>query len=148
MGSSRQALVLNDSGYVIIPKTASFDDLHVQLDYSDGSDGYVATLSYFFSGNRVGSTTLDYAQTEKDVFEFANIIRSAADGTQPKTFKKDKNIIFVNVRRIIIIMVVILGFLLLYLFTRSFILSYSYSGRHQKNLKRKRYKKRKKNMKL
>ena len=148
MGSSRQALELNDSGYVIIPKTASFDDLHVALDYSDGSKGYVATLTYNFSGNNVGSTTLDYAQTEDDIFDFANIIRSAADGTQPKSFSKNKNIVFINVRRIIIILVVILGIILLFLFTRSFILSYSYSGRHQKNLKRKRYKKRNNNLRL
>ncbi len=148
MGSSRQALDLNDTGYVIIPKTASFDDLHVQLDYSDGSQGYVATLNYYYSDNNVGSTTLDYAQTEDDVFEFANIIRSAADGTQPKAFNKNKNIIFINVRRIIIILAVILGSLLLFLFTRSFILSYSYSGHHQKNLKKKRYKKRNKNLRL
>lgn len=148
MGSSKQALVLNDTGYVIIPKTASFDDLHVSLDYSDGSKGYVATLNYFYSDNLVGSTTLDYAQNEKDVFEFANIIRSAADGTQPKAYSKDKNIVFINVRRIIIILAIILVALLLFLFIRSFILSYSYSGRHQKNLKRKRYKKRNKNYKL
>ena len=38
--------------------------------------------------------------------------------------------------------------LLLFLFLRSFILSYSYSGRHQKNLKKKHYKKRNKNMRL
>jgi hypothetical protein len=148
MGSSRQALVLNDTGYVIIPKTASFDDLHVSLDYSDGSKGYVATLNYYYSDNLVGSTTLDYAQTDRDVFEFANIIRSAADGTQPKAFSKNKNIVFVNVRRIIIILAIVLGALLLFLFLRSFILSYSYSGRHQKNLKKKHYKKRNKNMRL
>ena len=148
MGSSRQALELNDTGYVIIPKTASFDDLNVELDYSDGSDGYVATLNYYYETNNVGSTTLDYAQTERDVFEFANIIRSASDGTQPKAFSKNKNIVFVNVRRIIIIMAIILGTLLILLFIRSFVLSYSYSGRHQKNLKKKRYKKRKKNMRL
>ena len=148
MGSSRQALELNDSGYVIIPKTASFDDLSVRLEYSDGSQGYVATLDYYFSDNKVGATTLDYAQTENDVFDFANIIRSAADGTQPKAFSKNKNIVFVNVRRIIIIMALVLGSLLLFLFTRSFILSYSYSGRHQKNLKKKRYKKRKDNLRL
>ena len=148
MGSSRQALELNDTGYVIIPKTASFDDLHVSLDYSDGSGGYVATLNYYYSDNLVGSTTLDYAQTEKDIFEFSNIIRSAAGGTQPKAFSKDKNIVFINVRRIIIILASVLGSLLLFLFIRSFILSYSYSGRHQKNLKRKRYKKRNKNMRL
>lgn len=148
MGSSRQALTLNDTGYVIIPKTASFDDLHVSLDYSDGSNGYVATLNYYYSDNLVGSTTLDYAQTDKDVFEFANIIRSAADGTQPKAFSKNKNIVFINVRRIIIILAIVLGVLLLFLFLRSFILSYSYSGRHQKNLKKKRYKKRNKNMRL
>ena len=148
MGSSKQALVLNDTGYVIIPKTASFDDLHVSLDYSDGSNGYVATLNYFYSDNLVGFTTLDYAQTEKDVFEFANIIRSASDGAQPKAYSKDKNIVFINVRRIIIILAAVLGILLLFLFLRSFILSYSYSGRHRKNLKKKRYKKRNKNFRL
>ena len=148
MGSSRQALDLNSEGSIIIPKTASFDDAEVKLTYSDGSTGYVATLDYFFSGNPVGSTTLDYAQTDKDVFEFANILRAASEGSEPRKLERNRNTVFVNVRRIIIILVVTLGSILILLFVKSFISSYSYSGRHQKNLTRKRYKKRKKKMNL
>ncbi len=148
MGSSKQALDLNDSGTVIIPKTASFEDADVELTYADGSEGYVATLDYYFSGNHVGFTTLDYAHSDKEVFEFANVLRASMEGNSPQTLKRNRNVVFVNVRRIIIILASVLGAILIFLFMKSFILSYSYSGRRMKNIEKKRYRKRKKNMKL
>lgn len=148
MGSSRQALDLNDYGTIILPKTATFEDADVELTYTDGSEGYVASLDYYYSGNHVGVTTLDYAQSEKDVFEFSNVLRAAAEKTTPQTLKRNNNIIFVNVKRIIIILASVLGFMLVFFFIKSFISSYSYSGRQMKHMEKKRYKKRKKKMNL
>jgi D-alanyl-D-alanine carboxypeptidase (penicillin-binding protein 5/6) len=144
MGSSGQALELNSEGTIIIPKTAGFADADVELKYADGSEDYVATLNYYFSGNYVGQTTLDYAQDDNDIFEFANILDAASDNTEPKILERNKRTIFVNIRRVIIILVILLCSILFVMFIKSFISSYSYSGRHQKNLTKKRYKKRKK----
>ncbi len=143
MGSSDQALTLNDKGTIIIPKTAEFRNADVELIYSNGSTDYIATLNYYFSGNYVGSTTLEYAQSNR-TFEFANILDTASDNTEPKILEKKRRTIFVNIRRVIIILVIILLATLFILFIKSFISSYSYSGRYQKNLTKKRYKKRNK----
>ena len=145
MGSSRQALELNDSGYVILPKTAEFEDATVELEYSDGSGDHVATLKYYYDDNPVGSTTLDYAQSDRAVFEFSNILRDSMDAKEPKALKRNKNTIFVNVRRIVIILASILFLILLVMFIKSFIssYSYSYSDKQLRDLKKKKYKKRK-----
>ncbi len=143
MGSSRQALDLNDSGYVILPKTADFYDAETELTYADGTTDYVATIDYYFSGNHVGSTTLDYAQSATDVFEFSNILRDSSGSKEPTALKRSKKTVFVNVRRIVLSLVSVLAIIMIFLFLRSFISSYSYSDRHLKNLKRNRYKKRK-----
>ncbi|MCR5509098.1 MAG: D-alanyl-D-alanine carboxypeptidase [Lachnospiraceae bacterium] len=143
MGSSKQAMELNDSGYIILPKTAGFFDAEAVLTYSDVSTGHIATLDYYYSGNHVGSTTLDYAQSSTDVFEFANILRDSSGSKEPKKLVRNKKTVFVNVKNIILILASVLGLIILVLFIRSFISSYSYSDRHLKNLKRNRYKKRK-----
>ena len=148
MGSSGQALELNSEGTIIIPKSSDFNDAEVELSYSDGSKDYVATLDYYFSGNYVGYTTLDYAQSRDDVFEFANILSKATDQTEPKILEKNRRTVFVNIRRVIIVLVSLLAFILLVIFIKSFISSYSYSGFHNKMLKKKRYKKRKRNINL
>ena len=148
MGSSGQALELNSEDAVIIPKTAVFDDAEVELDYADGTEDYVAVLNYYFSGNYVGRATLEYAQNGSDVFEFANILDAASDNTEPKILEKNRRTIFVNIRRVLVTLVIILCSILLIMFIRSFISSYSYSGRHQKNITKKRYKKRKKKINL
>jgi D-alanyl-D-alanine carboxypeptidase (penicillin-binding protein 5/6) len=146
MGSSGQALELNSESALIIPKTASFSDAEVELEYADGTEDYVALLKYYFSGNYVGQTSLDYAQNDSDVFEFANILDAASDNTEPKILERNRRTIFINIRRVLVTLVIILCSILLIMFIRSFISSYSYSGRHQKNLTKKRYKKRKTNL--
>lgn len=148
MGSSGQALELNKEAAIIIPKTAGFDECEVELNYADGSENYVAVLDYYFSGNYVGQATLDYAQDDSDVFEFANILDAASDNTEPKILERNRRTIFVNIRRVLATLAVLLCSILLIMFIKSFISSYSYSGRHQKNLTKKRYKKRKKKINL
>ncbi|MCR5234477.1 MAG: D-alanyl-D-alanine carboxypeptidase [Lachnospiraceae bacterium] len=146
MGSSSQALVLNSEGSIIIPKGADFKDADVELTYSDGSEGYVASLNYYYSGNYVGYTTLDYAQNSDKIFEFANILDAASDQTEPKILERNRRTVFVNIKRVIIVMASLLALILFIIFVRSFIASYSISGYRSKLLKRKRYKKRKKNL--
>ncbi len=145
MGSSKQALQLNDSGYVILPKSAEFEDATVELVYSDGDNDYVATLNYYYNDNPIGTTTLDYAQSERSVFEFSNILRDTSGAAQPKKLKRNKNTIFVNVRRIIIILASVLFLILLIMFVKSFISSYSYSSSdiQLRDLKKKKKRKKK-----
>ena len=142
MGSSKQALDLNDSGYLILPKTADFFDAQAELTYLEDDSDHVATIDYYFSGNHVGSTTLDYARSSADSFEFSNILRDTS-GKEPTALKRSKKTVFVNVRRIILILALALVSIIILLFIKSFISSYSYSDRHLRNLKRNRYKKRK-----
>ena len=142
MGSSKQAIVLNSSGNIMIPKTAEFSDTDVILKYLNGSDESVAGLFYSFSGNPVGSTTIDYAESDGRTFEFSNIIRDSSNNNSPKKLVHDKKIIFVNIKRIIIILAIILIVLIVFFFIKSFISSYSYSSRHLGSGRKKRYKKR------
>ena len=64
MGSSKEILTLNKSGYIVIPKGMDFNEPTVMVDLNPGIEGAVAKLDYYVGDNRVGGTTLDYASED------------------------------------------------------------------------------------
>ncbi len=144
MGSSRDILLLNRSGSIVIPKGMDFEDATVTVDYDTGIDGAVAKLDYFVGDNRVGGTTLDYASNDRKLFEFANIITdSSAD--QPVSYKPDRKIVFVTVSSVIKKLFMIVGTLFLIILAIALVLRFIKSAKRAKMKKRKRYKKRSEN---
>ncbi len=145
MGSSKPTLTLNENGYVILPKNAVFEDATVQINYSEDSGSSVATLDYYYSDNHVGSTTLDYALDSESTFEFANIVRNSDKSEIPKSLKKDKKVVFINIKLIIIIISIILVAILLFIFWKSIYNRYTHSLHRRRKLKIKNLKNRKNN---
>ena len=147
IGSSKPILTISPLGDVVIPKTSAFADADVEISYSDGSTGSIATLTYTFGGNYVGSATIDYADAGSKSFEFANIITEASVVT-PETVDPGHKIIFVNIKNVIIIILSIIGILFLLLIIRTLILKFLHSKKRRRRLKRKRYRRRNENMYL
>ncbi len=144
MGSSKDILALNKTGSIIIPKGMKFEDAEVKVDYDTKTEGAVADLDYYVEGNHVGGTTLDYASSEKDVFEFANIITSTSDD-QPESYRPDHKTVFVTVSDVVKKLLMIVGILFLVILTATLIMNYIKSARRAGMKKRKRYKKRSEN---
>lgn len=141
MGSSKQILTISQSGDVIFPKTMEFDELDVEITYSDGQQDYLATLDYSALGQPVGSTVINYADAHAKTFEFANIITDS-NVTSPQAVEKDHKIIFVNVKSVIIVCLIVLGVILLFLIIIASIKKYLVSNYRKKRITKKRYKKR------
>ena len=147
IGSSRPILTINPSGEVLIPKTAAFTDADVEISYSDDSTSSIATLTYTFGGSYVGSSTIDYADTNNKSFEFANIITEASS-VDPETIDPDHKIVFVNIRTVIFIILGIIGALFLLFVIRTLILRFLRSKKRRRRQRRKRYRRRNENMYL
>lgn len=145
MGSSRPILTLNTTDYVIIPKTAAFEDLAVGVSYDNLPAGAVATLQYSYNGQVVGYTAIEYADDTVAPFDFSNIVRYQSRDEIPQKLVPSKNIVFVNIRNIVLILISVLGAILLVFFVRGLVLNYRYKEKYNtlKTVK-KRYKKRKK----
>ena len=145
MGSSKSILTLNKSGFVIIPKTLSFEDADVTVEYLDNDSDAIAKLIYTIDGNFVGQTTIDYA-TDVKTFEFAKILTDESEN-EPELVRNDENIVFVSVRSVIITIVKVLLFLFILIIIVTIIYRYLHSAKRKASLDKKRYKKRSENTK-
>nr|MCR5673762.1 D-alanyl-D-alanine carboxypeptidase [Lachnospiraceae bacterium] len=144
MGSSKEILTLNRSGYIVIPKGMDFNEPTVIVDLNPGIDGSVAKLDYYVGDNRVGGTTLDYASEDAGTFEFANIITdNSAD--QPESYTPDHKTVFVTVSDVVKKLFLIVGVLFFIILIITLILRFIKSAQRARMKKRKRYKKRSEN---
>ena len=144
MGSSKEILSLNKTGYIVIPKGMDFNEPTVMVDLDPGIEGAVAKLDYYVGDNRVGGTTLDYASNDGKTFEFANIITDNS-GDQPESYTPDHKTVFVTVSDVVRKLFMIVGSLFLVILIITLILRFIKSAQRARLKKRKRYKKRSEN---
>ena len=86
---------LDSDGYVILPVGTEFSAASPQLEFVDGDDEVIATLTYTYAGQEVGSTDLLMTGTDIQEFSFQKIDEgdessdtiSQADGTQVRLIK-------------------------------------------------------------
>lgn len=145
IGSSKPILTIDKTGDVIIPKTAVFSDTDVKITYSDGSTDSIATLTYTIGGHYVGSATIDYADSNTNSFEFANIITESSAVT-PKTVEPEHKVVFVNIKTVILVIISIIGLLFVLFFLKAFLKKLWHSKRRRRRLNRKRYRRRNNNL--
>ena len=129
----------------MIPKTADFSELEVSVNYEDLPINAVATLDYSYNGHKVGSTAIEFADNTVQTFDFSNIIRASSQDEVPKRFIPSKNIVFVSITRIILILASLLALILLFFFIKNAVSRYKYSAKRDMQKVKKRYKKRRKN---
>ncbi len=72
-GTTAPTIDMDPEGYVVLPVNADFADASPQLDFLDDSDSsIIATLSYTYAGQRIGSTSLLLSKSDIQEFEFGN----------------------------------------------------------------------------
>lgn len=64
LGNSEQLLGLNESSYLIMPKTVTFEDLDSEVTYDTASSQEIARINYSYHAAFLGSATLDLLSTE------------------------------------------------------------------------------------
>ena len=160
-GDSTPLISMEENAYVILPNTAEFSEMASTLTYTDAIDGkyvktdednIIATIHYKYSGVDVGSCNIVLFQPEKPVFSFA-ADNPAPGSTQPSTAietessseaedsEEDANIIYINVKRVILIVLAGAAVVILILFAISTINSYNFSPKGQSNKRRRSIKK-------
>ncbi len=72
-GTTAPTIDMDPEGYVVLPVNADFADASPQLDFLDDSDSsIIATLSYTYAGQSIGSTSLLLSKSDIQEFEFGN----------------------------------------------------------------------------
>ena len=129
-GNSSPIFSLNPDSYLIMPKTARFEDLDSEISYETTEKNEIATIQYYYHGSYVGTATLDFAQNTSPSYEFTESGDVPIDVSQ-------KKVIVINVKLILIAVVAAALFLIAIIVLRSIISSYNIMD-SSKGVRRKR----------
>lgn len=147
-GNSTPILSINESASVILPITAVFEDMDSELIYDEDSDDCVATIQYTYHGIPVGNATVDLAKEEKTTaFDFEKQMESGqteaeTEEAEPQSEEENKEVVFINVKKVIFCVVGVAGLLILLFVIKAIINNYQFAKRRKARLrhkKRRRY---------
>ncbi len=136
-GSSQPFLSLNQDDFIIMPRTASFDDAKSSISYDTGNENQAAIISYTYHDIPVGSVRVSFSvnREENSLFDIQ------PDG-EVLPQESDQPVIFVNVALILIGLGVLVGIVLVWLLIRSILKNYSFGGRSNRRKRKNRRKQR------
>ncbi|MCI9438842.1 MAG: D-alanyl-D-alanine carboxypeptidase [Lachnospiraceae bacterium] len=136
-GSSQPFLSLNQDDFIIMPRTASFDDAKSSISYDTGNENQAAIISYTYHDIPVGSVRVNFSvnREENSLFDIQ------PDG-EVLPQESDQPVIFVNVALILIGLGVLVGIVLVWLLIRSILKNYSFGGRSNRRKRKNRRKQR------
>ena len=131
-GTAEPILSLNKDACVILPKTASFADLHSDISYDTNVPGQAALITYDYHGTQVGTVSLDLTkgntqngygfEAEETSTEAEEIIAPTPSAKEKKTDeikteekeKKAPSFVFINFKTIKIILIVLVVIAILF----------------------------------
>lgn len=133
-GNSDSFLSINSDDYVVMPTTAEFSDLTSVLSYDKDDSAKVASIDYSYNDVYVGSASvdLDILPEESNPFSEDNI--TLIDTPQEKAAQ---NLVFVNVKKIILAILIIAGALILLIMIRAVINAYQFDKRSRARRRKK-----------
>lgn len=128
-GSSKPILSLNADSYLILPKTAVFKDTVSTISYDVEDENQIARVDYTYNGVYVGNASIDIAADTASSYDFDSSIENI-----PKTKEEDseENVIFVNIKMLLLFVLIGAGILILLFIIKSLIQNYSFSKRRRR----------------
>jgi hypothetical protein len=149
-GDSTPLISMESDKYIILPNSADFGDAVSSLEYNTDteSSNVLATISYTYNDVNVGSCSILYTKSSSPSFNFdetsgetdTSLGEMANNNSVTETQEDETNVIFINVKTLIFIILCVAAALMLILFIISIIKSYNFSPRGQSH-KRKRERK-------
>lgn len=136
-GNSKPILSLNEYSYLIMPKTATFEELDSEISYDTVQENEVATIKYNYHGSYVGTATVDLAGKAPAVYNF-----STGTDESVAAISQEPNMIIINVKIVLFAVLAIALLLIIIFFIHSIVTNYNFiDNRRDKRRRRRRHKK-------
>ena len=126
-GSSKPLLSLNKEDYIILPKTASFDDTVSTISYNTGNEKEAAEIAYTYNDVFIGSATLDFVVDQTDTYTFDMIAETQTSENTAKENTQNTSFIFINIIKVLLWVIGIAAAIFLLLFVRVFLKNYQFT---------------------
>lgn len=137
-GKSQPIMTIDDKALVTIPKTVDFKDTLSELSYDQQDSQSVATIHYSYNGVSVGNANVMLTDMNQKSYDFDSPVVS--DNTTSSNGFSGK-IIFINILKVLGIIMGIAFILILILFVRAFIKNYHFSRKRNSKIRRKKRRK-------
>lgn len=138
-GSSKPILSLNKDSYLTLPKTAVFKDTIPEISYDVEDENQIARIDYTYNGIYVGNVTVDIATDTASPYDFDSPVEPLPEEEEEAD---DENIIFVNIKKVLLFVLVAAGVLILLFIPKSLLQNYSFSRRRSFSSRRRLFKER------
>ncbi len=120
-GNSKPILTINQSSYLIMPKTTTFDSLDSEISYDSAQENQVAVINYYYHGAYVGNATVDLARDMPMAYDFTE--KTQAQEPSPD---QESNVVVINIKTVLIAILAIAGLLIILFIIHSVISSYNF----------------------
>ncbi len=124
-GSSKPLLSLNKDDYIVLPKTADFEDTVSTISYDTESEDQAALITYTYHDVFIGSASLDFVSDQTSVYSFDN--DSQTD--EGEDASQGSSVIFVNVVKVSLWILGIAAVLIFIIGLGIFVKTHQFSGR-------------------
>ncbi|MDE6619802.1 MAG: D-alanyl-D-alanine carboxypeptidase [Lachnospiraceae bacterium] len=149
-GDSTPLISIENDSYVILPNTAEFSDTISTLTYTEPSSdtNIIASINYIYSDVPVGGCNLVFYKSSVPAFHFSSsehayeFVPDAFEGEMLASSElseepeEEMNVIYIDVRKVIMGIVIVAAVIVFILFIISIINNYSFSPRGQSSKRR------------
>ena len=136
-GNSQPILSLNKNDYVILPKTAGFEELDSTISYETHREDEAAVITYTYHDIYIGSVSLNFAGEQKDTSCLFNTPENMPE-------QKDSSFVFINIVKVMGILIAIGAAGVVFLLAKLLLKNYSFAGHKRRAWKRESRRRRKK----
>lgn len=136
-GQTKTLFSIDDSGFVIIPNTITFDNLDSELVYNnDDNEEILAEIHYSYNGIEVGKTNILVNLQNNNSFEFGKT-PVQIETEEAEIDKEENKVIFLDIRPYLIAAAIIVLLLFIFFIIKAFLKNYNFSKRRQRRLRKK-----------
>lgn len=147
-GNTSPLFSLNQSSYLILPKTIDFDELESEISYDVTNANDVAYINYFYNSAYVGTAAIELVAPQQSAYySFDNqtvspLSEISENIENTDTTDKAAQIIFINVKTVLFSVLCISAVLIIISVIRDMLVSYAFgNGRNSRRQKKRRGKK-------
>ncbi len=134
-GNSSSILNIDEDAYVVLPNSVTFDEVQSELVYQEDDSDSVATIQYTYQNIPIGSADVTMSSPTEPVVEKP----LAPSITQESEILPEENILFINVTKILFIIIGVSGILISIFVIHSLINNYNFSKSRKIKRKSKPY---------
>lgn len=134
-GNSKPLLALNKDDYIVLPRTAAFDDTDSVINYETDNENQAAVISYTYHGVDIGTVRVDFVKEDNETYIFNEQPNGSKDASEEKG--SGKSVIFINIVRVLTVLAGIAAAFFILCLVRAILKNYQFSfGSRRRNWRR------------